>query len=212
MKLRKSKQRTQSEPHDDPQDVEQNHDSNRPDSDPNEKKTRKRKAKVENRTSDDTAVSKKDEVESRVINGAAGEGRGASKRQKNNPAIRKVKKSSLKEKSGGLKQKAEASEGNPEKRQHGRKSNDAQRSKFSEETNTQPEKRKVQGSTDFEMGENNLKSQKRRNKNKEPQGRDIGDKLDMLIEQYRSKYSKQSSNQTDGERQGSGKLRKWFQS
>lgn len=212
MKLRKYKRRAQLQPRDNPQDVQQNNDSNRPDSHPNEK-SKKRKSKGENRKYDGKAVNKMDEVEKKVTSGATGEGRGASKRQKNNPAVAKVKKSSQKETSGGSEQKAEVSKGNPEKWQHGRKPDDAQRSKSFKESNTQPKKRKQQlDPIEFEKGEKNLKRRKRSNKNKDPQGRDIGDKLDMLIEQYRSKYSKQSSNKADGERQGSGQLRKWFQS
>ncbi|PON77404.1 Splicing factor-like protein [Trema orientale] len=212
LKLRNSRQQAQFGRHDGPQNVQQNNDSNRPDSHPNEKKSRKRKSKGESRMSDDTAVNKKDEVENAVTNETATEVRGASKRQKNNPAVGKVKKSSLKETSGGTKQKAEGSKWNPEKRQHGRKPDDAQRSKSNEETYTQPKKRKLLEPVEIEKEAKNLKRRKRPNKNKDPQGRDMGDKLDMLIEQYRSKYSKQSSNQNDGERQSSGKLRKWFQS
>ncbi|CAB4320502.1 unnamed protein product [Prunus armeniaca] len=52
---------------------------------------------------------------------------------------------------------------------------------------------------------------KKSKKNKGPLGRDVTDKLDMLIEQYGSKYSQQSTVRTDGVKQGSRKLRKWFQ-
>ncbi|CAL8176035.1 unnamed protein product [Prunus armeniaca] len=52
---------------------------------------------------------------------------------------------------------------------------------------------------------------KKSKKNKGPLGRDVTDKLGMLIEQYRSKYSQQSTVRPDGVKQGSRKLRKWFQ-
>ncbi|XP_062076844.1 uncharacterized protein LOC133781780 [Humulus lupulus] len=206
LKLRKShQQRAQFRSRDDSQDVKQKSDDvNEPDSHPNEKKSRKRKPKGENQTPDDATANKKDETENVAT---AGKERGAWKRQKNNPAVGNVRKPSLKEIPGDSKPKAEVSEGggNMGKRQYGRKPNDARRSKSFEGTDTQPKKRKQQISTEMER-------RKRPKKNKDPQGRDMGDKLDMLIEQYRSKYSKPSSNQTDGEKPGSGKLRKWFQS
>ncbi|KAM6581515.1 hypothetical protein CsatA_005289 [Cannabis sativa] len=202
LKLRKSQQqRTQFRPRDDSQDVKQiNNDLNEPDSHPNDNKSRKRKPRGEYQKPNDNAVNKKDEIENVASNGAtAGKERGAWKRQKNNPAVGNVRKPSLKEIPGGEKPKAEVLEGG------GRKPNDARRSKSSEETDTNPKKRKQRIPTEMER-------RKRPKKNKDPQGRDMGDKLDMLIEQYRSKYSKPSSNKTDGERPNSGKLRKWFQS
>ncbi|KAL8138862.1 hypothetical protein V2J09_004863 [Rumex salicifolius] len=50
-------------------------------------------------------------------------------------------------------------------------------------------------------------------KNKEPLGRDTVDKLDLLIEQYRSKFSRRSSDKATGEKQtgGSKQIRRWFQ-
>ncbi|OWM80287.1 hypothetical protein CDL15_Pgr019567 [Punica granatum] len=53
---------------------------------------------------------------------------------------------------------------------------------------------------------------KRAKKVKQPPGREAVDKLDRLIEQYRSKFSQQSSDKTDGERQASKQLRRWFES
>ncbi|XP_042483223.1 RNA-binding protein 28-like isoform X1 [Macadamia integrifolia] len=43
-------------------------------------------------------------------------------------------------------------------------------------------------------------------------GKEVVDKLDMLIEQYRSKFSQRTSDKPDGEKQGSTQLRRWFQS
>lgn len=57
-----------------------------------------------------------------------------------------------------------------------------------------------------------IKGAKKRKKNTDPVGRDVVDKLDVLIEQYRSKFSKGGSDQTDGNKQCSKKLRRWFQS
>ncbi|XP_058748117.1 uncharacterized protein LOC131620942 isoform X2 [Vicia villosa] len=52
---------------------------------------------------------------------------------------------------------------------------------------------------------------KRARKNKDPVGKDTVDKLDKLIEQYRSKFSNKGSQGNDGERKQSKQLRKWFQ-
>ncbi|KAI3809801.1 hypothetical protein L1987_19401 [Smallanthus sonchifolius] len=54
---------------------------------------------------------------------------------------------------------------------------------------------------------------RRKNKqNKDPLGQDTVDKLDMLIEQYRSKFSGNRTNKSEGENQGSRRLGRWFQS
>ncbi|KAK7314245.1 hypothetical protein VNO77_39459 [Canavalia gladiata] len=55
-------------------------------------------------------------------------------------------------------------------------------------------------------------SKKRPKKNKASVGKDVVDKLDMLIEQYRSKFSHKGSQENDGEKKPSKQLRKWFQS
>lgn len=56
------------------------------------------------------------------------------------------------------------------------------------------------------------KAPKRRKRNKDPLGRDVVDKLDVLIERYRTKFSHKSSDKFDGEKQGSRQLiRRWFQ-
>ena len=210
LKLRKAKERAQHETH--PKDAGKTNDSNRPDSHPNEKKSRKRKSKDEKRTPVDVVVNKEDDVENRAINGATSEGRGASKRRKRNPALGKAKESPSKEISGGSEQKGKGFKRNPKNEKHGAKPIDDQKSKSSKETNTKLKKRKLRGPTTDGEGENNLKRKRRHNKNKEPVGRDVVDKLDMLIEQYKSKYSQRSSNRNDGERQGSGQLRKWLKS
>ncbi|PWA67508.1 RNA-binding (RRM/RBD/RNP motifs) family protein [Artemisia annua] len=52
----------------------------------------------------------------------------------------------------------------------------------------------------------------KRRKNKDPLGKDTTDKLDMLIEQYRSKFSGNRTNKSDGEKEGTRRLGRWFQS
>jgi nucleolar protein 4 len=56
-------------------------------------------------------------------------------------------------------------------------------------------------------------SRKRAKKNKDSIGKDTVDKLDMLIEQYKSKFSQKGSQGNDGEKkQPQQQLRKWYQS
>lgn len=58
---------------------------------------------------------------------------------------------------------------------------------------------------------NGPRNRKRRKKN-DPVGRDVVDKLDVLIEQYRSKFTGSDSIQTDDKKQGSKHLKRWFES
>lgn len=57
-----------------------------------------------------------------------------------------------------------------------------------------------------------LENRKKTKKNSDPLGRDVPDKLDMLIEQYRKKFAPRNSGQTDTGKQGSKQLKRWFQS
>lgn len=76
----------------------------------------------------------------------------------------------------------------------------------------EPKKRKLEYGTDERVGNTSPKKSKRVKKVKQPPGRDVVDKLDRLIEQYRSKFSQPSSDRSDGERQTSKQLRRWFES
>ncbi|XP_043709342.1 RNA-binding protein 28 isoform X2 [Telopea speciosissima] len=60
------------------------------------------------------------------------------------------------------------------------------------------------------INKKNLK--KRKSKDGKDSGKEVVDKLDMLIEQYRSKFSQRTSDKRDGEKQCSRQLRRWFQS
>lgn len=80
------------------------------------------------------------------------------------------------------------------------------KSKSFEKGEVELRKRKVQDYSE----RNPVERRKRAKKNKEPLGRDAVDKLDMLIEKYKTKFSKPVSGQKDGEKQG--QLKRWFQS
>ncbi|XP_071697107.1 uncharacterized protein [Rutidosis leptorrhynchoides] len=64
-----------------------------------------------------------------------------------------------------------------------------------------------------EMHNEDLGSVKRRKsrKNKDPLGQDRVDNLDMLIEQFKSKFSGNRTNKSGDEKQGSKRLGRWFQ-
>nr|GMD05031.1 RNA-binding protein 28 [Ipomoea batatas] len=70
-------------------------------------------------------------------------------------------------------------------------------------------KARSEDETTQEIQRNSSKRTKKSKKNKDPLGRDVVDKLDVLIEQYRSKFSKGSSDQTDGNKHGSKRLRSY---
>lgn len=53
---------------------------------------------------------------------------------------------------------------------------------------------------------------RKRRKRSDPVGRDVTDKLDLLIEQYRSKFTGGSSAKSDNKKLGSKNLKRWFQS
>lgn len=53
---------------------------------------------------------------------------------------------------------------------------------------------------------------RKRTKRSDPIGRDPVDKLDRLIEQYRSKFTASDSIQTGDKKQGSKNLKRWFES
>ncbi|XP_033135071.1 RNA-binding protein 28 isoform X1 [Brassica rapa] len=84
--------------------------------------------------------------------------------------------------------------------------------KISKDVSDAPRKRKFE---EVRGGDNVNGQRKRKNQNerKKKQGGppEVVDKLDMLIEQYRSKFT-QSSTKTGPQKQSSGQVRRWFQS
>lgn len=75
-------------------------------------------------------------------------------------------------------------------------------------SNDVPRKRKLGGDV---RGEESINGQRKRKKKQNQGGAEVVDKLDMLIEQYRSKFS-QSSAKTGPQKQSTGQVRRWFQS
>ncbi|KAL4615860.1 hypothetical protein ACB092_07G157400 [Castanea dentata] len=173
---------------------------------------KKRKSRGDDGSVKDSVSNKE---ENRVFNRAATEGRGSNKKQKGNPASAKAKEFSSKEKPEGSKWKSknQQDDGNPGSgRSLNRKmtDSDAHKSKSSEDAVVQLKKRKLQDQTEQQKKNRDLKDRRRSKKTKVPVGKDEKDKLDVLIEQYRSKYSQKRSQKSDDEKP-SRQLRKWFQ-
>ncbi|KMS98897.1 hypothetical protein BVRB_3g067890 isoform B [Beta vulgaris subsp. vulgaris] len=81
----------------------------------------------------------------------------------------------------------------------------------SEQNDELSKRRKIKGPKEEGPEGKTPKKRKRTNK-KDALGHDAVDKLDVLIEQYRSKFSQKSSDKSDGEMQGSRQqMRRWFQ-
>ncbi|CAN8283795.1 unnamed protein product [Cochlearia groenlandica] len=82
----------------------------------------------------------------------------------------------------------------------------------SKDASDEPRKRKLEEVRVEESLNGQRKRQKQRQEEKKQQGGgEVVDKLDMLIEQYKSKFS-QSSAKTGPQKQSSGQVRRWFQS
>ncbi|KAL4317932.1 hypothetical protein GQ457_18G017280 [Hibiscus cannabinus] len=215
LKLRKAKlQALQQDASDNLNNAQQKAKSHPFDDQPN--KSRKRKSRDEKRATKHSEL-KKAEMENIV---AAGEGQ-ANKKPKHKLTGENTKPSP-KENSDGSNQQVKGSNHKPKDRKSGRRPavgssekvetnvNDTRKLKSKEvEAISQPKERTRREKAKREEGEANSK-RKRPRKNKDPSGRDVVDKLDMLIEQYRSKFSQPKST-PEAEKQGSKKLRRWFQ-
>ncbi|XP_028765633.1 RNA-binding protein 28 isoform X2 [Neltuma alba] len=172
------------------------------------RKDRKRKSQDHDKPVKDSVLDKEGEPASILPNQSATGARNA-KRQKGNRKSKKAEgSSSHKENSETLSKKPNVYQ--DDQNHGGRTSNTVTAS--SKTINGKKEghglkKRRTQNQA--EAGEN--VPRKRSKKNKEPVGKDVVDKLDMLIQQYRSKFSQQGSQGNDGERKPSKQLRKWFE-
>ncbi|KAG6709435.1 hypothetical protein I3842_06G132300 [Carya illinoinensis] len=212
---RKAKiQANQHSAHNDRKYVQKSHETRTPASQPDIKKSKKRKSRGDDGSAKDSLS---EIVEKSTPDQAAAEGHRASKKQKSNLAGAKEKDVYPKGKPEGSKWK---SKNHPDGRNpdNGRSlggktiASDASKLKTSMEADVQPKKRELRNQRENPKEERDLRRGKRPKKRKDPVGQDAADKLDMLIEQYRSKFSRQSDEKTDGEKQGSRQLRKWFQS
>lgn len=212
LKLRKTKLQGQhKDAHHDLNNAQPNAESQVNDAPPNKKKSGKRKSRDENEPMENTESVRINDVENTV----AGEEQRTVKKQKHNPASGKKKEVSSKERSEGSKRKLKGS--NPKAKDHKDGlvqdhavkektiANKAQKSRVAKkmEAVSKPKERMHEEQTEGQKGVNSLKKRERPKKKKETE---VVDKLDMLIEQYRNKFSQQKP----GENQGSKKLRRWY--
>ncbi|XP_044490540.1 RNA-binding protein 28 isoform X2 [Mangifera indica] len=194
---------------------QQNNESYSVDGNPKKMETsRKRKSNFDNGAVKDSNHGEEDEVANCIPHESATGKHRAHKNRKHNPGSGKAEVP-LRENLGG---KTTGSKRKQNDRHDGRKLDAGNSDKGqmigndpSEKANFRQGKRKLEDQTERHKRDKSMK-QKRPKKSKDPPGRDVVDKLDMLIERYRSKFSQQSSKKSDGDKQGSKQLRRWFQS
>ncbi|XP_022953093.1 RNA-binding protein 28 [Cucurbita moschata] len=179
-----------------PKSLHRNADTNAGDIHSNKTNSRKRKA-----TGDNRPVKEKNRNENKngdhVSNDMAMEESRDRKKKKTRPESGNNTNESLK-------QKPEGRRSMPEKSSKRSAPMDTVKTKASQEADVQ-HKKKAKHQVEQHQ-------RKRAKKNKLPVGQDAVDKLDKLIEQYRSKFSQKSSDSADGEKKGSKQVRRWFQS
>ncbi|KAL9333318.1 hypothetical protein Peur_073457 [Populus x canadensis] len=216
LKLRKAKlQVQQQETHKDFQDTQENDESQTPNAIPSQKEmSRKRKSRVENRAVKDPESNRMDEVKNKDSYRTSLKEQSA-KKQKSNPGAEDIQ-TSAKDKRESRKLKAKGSQ--HKQKDEGRKSdggnsvNSEKIVKPFKEADLWLTKRKRPNQTEENKGGKSSEKRKRPKKNKDPVGQDVADKLDMLIEQYKSKFSKQTADKPEGEKQANKQLKRWFQS
>lgn len=212
LKLRKAKQLGRQQlANEDVGDLEQNDDSNTQNTHVDPKVSRKRKSKADN-MSTKHANSNANVVENMESDKAGPEVSKNTKRRKSNPDGENSKEISSKKKSATyIQKKIFGKDTSKPDAKVDQATIGARDSKSFGELGKHSRKRISQELTG-KPGEKNMEKNKRRQKNKDPLGRDAVDKLDMLIEQYRSKFTQKSSDKTNGEKQESRQLKRWFQS
>ncbi|XP_060168458.1 uncharacterized protein LOC132599203 [Lycium barbarum] len=192
--------------------------------DPRDKQSRKRKGDAL------SVAGNRDEAKNKRVKGAtSGEGNVSSvsgSRDGDQPKNKGVKgaisaeerneKKNKKEgkKLGGAKEKPK---NNREGKKHGgfgseNSGNATPKVGHKEDITVRTTKRKFKDKSNEQKQNISLRNGKKDKKKKDPVGRDGVDKLDMLIEQYTSKFRHNSSNQTDSNQKGSKQLKRWFQS
>ncbi|GAB2247632.1 hypothetical protein Droror1_Dr00007514 [Drosera rotundifolia] len=133
-----------------------------------------------------------------------------TKIRKINPA-RENENSDLKVKAGRKIKKHQEMKGNRVRQSDG--GNRDIKPREPKQVDVQPKKRKARDFSDEAKNDQGAKKRTRNKKNKDGgAGHEVMDKLDMLIEQYRTKFSQRSSGTGDEAKQGARPLKRWFQS
>ncbi|PIN14032.1 Nucleolar protein fibrillarin NOP77 (RRM superfamily) [Handroanthus impetiginosus] len=197
LKLRKEKLEAQQQTlHNDAENLQQNDHSSAVDTSRNTK-SRKRKS----RDSDDASKklgNKKEESENKLNEEAVGEEGSFTEKQKGS---QKGTKNSLSSEKKLKKSKPEV---------RNQQKGDSANNIVNEEERVERRKRKSYDQPEESKEGKGPRSRKRSKKN-DAVGRDVTDKLDLLIEQYRSKFTG-GDTQNDDKKQGSKKLKRWFES
>ncbi|KAK4340373.1 hypothetical protein RND71_041835 [Anisodus tanguticus] len=200
------------------EDLQQN--DNKNERDPRDKQLRKRTLSV---------AGNRDEVKNKRVRGVtSGEGNGSSvsgskdgdqpKNKGVKGAISEGERDEKNKKKGG--KKLGGAKEKPKNNREGKKQggfgsensgNATPKVGHKEDVAVRTTKRKFEDKTSQQKPNISLQN-KKRDKKKDPVGRDGVDKLDMLIQQYTSKFTHNSSNQTDSNQKGSKQLKRWFQS
>lgn len=193
----------------------QNDKTNAADYHPKEK-SRKRKSRHDSKVSDTSGSKMEAEVGKQVLTEASsGEGQVVNKQKSNSGGKmdnispkKKVKGSKNKQlphleqwkPDGGMPALAEGIDINARKHGH------------QEGAHLHTKKRRLQDQAQEYKEPIGSERRKKSKRNNDPLGRDVVDKLDTLIEQYKSKFARQNMDQTNLEKQGSKQIRRWFQS
>lgn len=135
---------------------------------------------------------------------------GANKKQKCDPADVNPKEGPSEKNSARNKRKSK-SQNWKGKDENDKKSKSSRKVEATSSSKGEMQKLKPQMKQKQLQVEDGHAGQRKRPKKMLNKGGDVVDKLDKLIEQYRSKFTHKSSNM-DGGKQGSKQLRRWFQS
>ncbi|MCL7036125.1 hypothetical protein MKW94_026249 [Papaver nudicaule] len=166
----------------------------------------KRKSRGVDVSSDEMGYNKQGEGENVAPDASTNRETPADKKFKGTPAReRKIK--------FAAKDKVERSIEKPNKNKPSKLNNKAAHapeSKSKENAETGQKKRKFQDEINL-IQQKEGKFPNKMKKRSKSGGDEVVDKLDVLIEQYRSKFSQHNSNKTAGEKQGSRQLKRWFQ-
>ncbi|KAJ6897395.1 hypothetical protein NC651_023303 [Populus alba x Populus x berolinensis] len=192
LKLRKAKLH---ETHKDFQDTHVNDESQTPNAIPSQKEmSRKRKSRVENRAVKDPESHRMDEVKNKDSYRTVLKSRRAIQELKTIQTSAKDKRESWKQKAKGSQHK-QKDEGR--KSDGGNSVNSEKIVKPFKEADLWLAKRKRPTKQKKTRAVRVQRKEKRPKKNKDPVGQDVADKLDMLIEQYKSKFSKQTADKPE---------------
>lgn len=165
------------------------------------------KKQMKRRREDVSEAGKQNEV---LKDGATSRDDGANKKQKCDPAGVNPKEAPSEKNSSRNKRKSK-SQNWKGKDENDKKSKSSRKVEATSSSKGEMQKLKPQMKQKQLQVEDGHAGQRKRPKKMLNKGGDVVDKLDKLIEQYRSKFTHKSSNM-DGGKQGSKQLRRWFQS